>query len=411
MERKKKMSRIGLALEGGGAKGAYHIGAYRALLEQGICLDGVVGTSIGAINGAMIAQGDGEAAWDIWATMQSSLLFDIDPQLDAALHRDGLTLEKASRAAALARRLIADRGLDTTKIKAFIDTHIDEPRVRASGMDFGLVTVSLTDRKPLELMLDEIPKGKLTDYVLASASLPGFKTAPLDGRKMVDGGIWNNLPLSLLVDRGYDSLIAVRTRAVGRLKPTDHFGVPLAVIEPTVPLGPLLDFSETATRKNLMLGYLDTQRLYCGLRGRRYYIEPHSDREWAFLTLGRLDETRVRDVGNLLGIEAVPPKRMLFEHILPKLAEVFRLGDALDYEDLWAALLESAAERVGLDPLRIYPIADLAEQIAAAYERPAPALQKPILSLAKVTPRLGRLVQKKLLDALLDTFFGLRDAD
>ena len=43
---------IGLVLEGGGAKGAYHIGAYRALSELGIQIDGVVGTSIGAINAA-----------------------------------------------------------------------------------------------------------------------------------------------------------------------------------------------------------------------------------------------------------------------------------------------------------------------------------------------------------------------
>ena len=68
---------IGLVLEGGGAKGAYHIGVFRALDELNIGLDGVVGTSIGAINGAMIAQGDGPRAWEIWAQIRSSDIFNI----------------------------------------------------------------------------------------------------------------------------------------------------------------------------------------------------------------------------------------------------------------------------------------------------------------------------------------------
>ncbi len=50
----------GLVLEGGGAKGAYHIGAYRALMEEGIEIQGIAGTSVGALNGAILAQGDYE---------------------------------------------------------------------------------------------------------------------------------------------------------------------------------------------------------------------------------------------------------------------------------------------------------------------------------------------------------------
>ena len=60
---------LGLALEGGGAKGAFHIGAVKALLENGYEFDGVVGTSIGAFNGALISQGDFEKAYDLWINM------------------------------------------------------------------------------------------------------------------------------------------------------------------------------------------------------------------------------------------------------------------------------------------------------------------------------------------------------
>ena len=56
----------GLVLEGGGSKGAYHIGAYKALVEEEIGIGGVVGTSVGALNGAMIVQGDYQKAYEIW---------------------------------------------------------------------------------------------------------------------------------------------------------------------------------------------------------------------------------------------------------------------------------------------------------------------------------------------------------
>jgi predicted acylesterase/phospholipase RssA len=54
---------IGLVLEGGGARGSYHIGAYKGILEEGIKIDGITGTSIGSLNGAMIVQGDFDIAF------------------------------------------------------------------------------------------------------------------------------------------------------------------------------------------------------------------------------------------------------------------------------------------------------------------------------------------------------------
>ena len=58
----------GLVLEGGGTKGAYQIGAYKALRDLGIEFQGVTGTSIGALNGAYIIQNDIEVMEDIWLT-------------------------------------------------------------------------------------------------------------------------------------------------------------------------------------------------------------------------------------------------------------------------------------------------------------------------------------------------------
>ena len=68
----------GLALEGGGAKGAYQIGAWKALREAGIRFSAVSGTSVGALNGAMIVMDDLQKAEDVWNNIHFSQVMDVD---------------------------------------------------------------------------------------------------------------------------------------------------------------------------------------------------------------------------------------------------------------------------------------------------------------------------------------------
>ena len=60
----------GLVLEGGGAKGAWQIGAWKALKEAGVKIRGVAGTSVGALNGALICMGDLERAENLWKNIE-----------------------------------------------------------------------------------------------------------------------------------------------------------------------------------------------------------------------------------------------------------------------------------------------------------------------------------------------------
>ena len=70
----------GLVLEGGGTKGAYQIGAYKALRDLGIEFQGVTGTSIGALNGAYIIQNDIEIMEDIWLKYDYTHFMNIDEE-------------------------------------------------------------------------------------------------------------------------------------------------------------------------------------------------------------------------------------------------------------------------------------------------------------------------------------------
>ncbi|MEG2720791.1 MAG: patatin-like phospholipase family protein, partial [Oscillospiraceae bacterium] len=64
------MREYGLVLAGGGAKGAYQIGAWKALREMGITFSAITGVSIGAINGALIASGDFDKALELWSNVE-----------------------------------------------------------------------------------------------------------------------------------------------------------------------------------------------------------------------------------------------------------------------------------------------------------------------------------------------------
>ena len=69
-----------IALEGGGAKGAYEVGVWRALDEADVRFDAVAGTSVGALNGAMMVMGELEQALRLWENIRFSQVFDADDE-------------------------------------------------------------------------------------------------------------------------------------------------------------------------------------------------------------------------------------------------------------------------------------------------------------------------------------------
>ena len=77
----------GIVLEGGGARGAYQVGAWQALRELGLEYGGVAGTSVGALNGAMMVQGDIDRALEIWSDIRPSRIVSIDEALYERLKR------------------------------------------------------------------------------------------------------------------------------------------------------------------------------------------------------------------------------------------------------------------------------------------------------------------------------------
>ena len=115
----------GLVLEGGGAKGAYQIGAWKALKEAGVKIKGVSGTSVGALNGALICMDDLERAENLWANISYSQIINVDDEL--------MGMGKGSVSG------VGTGGMATKLIAAELATSAGADMVIANGRDMNVI--------------------------------------------------------------------------------------------------------------------------------------------------------------------------------------------------------------------------------------------------------------------------------
>lgn len=261
------MNGYGLILGGGGAMGSYEIGVWKALRELNIKINAVAGTSVGALNGAMIIQDDFDKALELWSNITIEQIINVDTDfLDKSLFQ--WTKEDFSLFFALFKDFIKQGGFDTKPLHKLLQEAIHEDCIRDANMVFGINTYSITDRKPLYLYLEQIPKGKLISYLLASACLPIFKSAEIDNKKYLDGGFYDNVPINLLARKGYKNLIVVELLPINIKRPPETDNLNLITIKSSSSLGRIMEFNPQRAKANIDLGYKDTMKTFNVLEGR-----------------------------------------------------------------------------------------------------------------------------------------------
>lgn len=342
-----------IALEGGGARGAYQVGAWRALEEAGIRYNAVSGTSVGAINGTLMAMRDLKQAEQIWKDIRFSQIINVDDEeMGRIMSGSFENLEQVKSAFQTIKNIIADRGLDVEPLRNMLAERVDEEKVRSSGVELFLTTVSITDKKELEIDARDLAPGELKDMIMASAYHPAFKQAPIGGKSYADGGFTDLVPISPLVNRGYKNLIVMRLNSLGverRVKIPEDTTV--CTICPRADLGSVLNFSSEQSAANMVLGYYDAQRMLYGLAGDTYYIDrTMTEREAYDLLVKHLHSDAVT-------------LRQFNEEILPRFAK--RLGKEGDYYDLFLCMMERLAQTCSLSPFRIRTDREFYEEVMA----------------------------------------------
>lgn len=325
----------GLVFDGGGARGAYQIGAWKALAEAGVKIRAVAGTSVGALNGALVCMGDISHAEEIWEQMTFSKIMDVDDEL----------MDQFFEGEADMNRFVKEfwskftaGGVDITPLKDLLHREVDEEKIRSSQTELCLVTYSVTDRKAMELSIEEIPEGQLEDFLLASAYLIGFKNEPLHGKKYIDGGIVDNVPANALLNRGYQNLIEVRIFGPGRVpKVTIPEEGCIYSVTPRVRLGSILEFSSKRSLRNLRLGYFDAKRMLYGLEGTIYYIEQTCEECYYEKIMERVSDLAKAEYRVQLKLPLKCTDKVLFMSMLEAAAKLMRTGKYHIYtvEELW----------------------------------------------------------------------------
>ena len=335
----------GLVLEGGGAKGAYQIGAWKALKEAGIHIKGIAGTSVGALNGALIAMDDFEKAEKIWETIRYSRVMDVDDDLMEQLKTSGLkdiAVLGLSELIPAAKKVLKDRGFDIGPLRSLIEEVVDEEKIRNSEKELYVVTYSLSDRKPMVVNVKEVPEGEIADMLMASAYLIGFRREKLAGKYYMDGGGVNNVPIDVLMEKGYKDILVFRIYGYG-VDTERHLKVPddihLYHVAPRQDLGGLLEFDRRRARKNMVLGYFDAKRMLYGLEGRAFYLDaPESEIYYFNRLLAEAPELLADIWPELSKTELFTAQmascRRYTEEWFPKLARVLHSKDAGEYKVL-----------------------------------------------------------------------------
>ena len=274
----------GLALEGGGAKGAYQAGAIKAFNKRGIKFDGVAGTSIGAINAAFYAAGTFELMYKLWLTSDSKKMFGYDSHALDQLKSGNITKDLLLKGFDSINKIIKNGGIDTSTIRKMLKDNVKESRIRKSPVDYGLVTFSISDFKPIEITKKDIPEGKLVDYIMASAYLPFFKFEKIiDDKFYLDGGVYANCPVDLFIKNGYHEIYAVKAWEGSKVKYTHKNGVKVIVIGSQEKLGSIMDFSPKTVKRKMDLGYYDTLRVLDKLDGKKYYFKKYNEKYYTSL--------------------------------------------------------------------------------------------------------------------------------
>lgn len=350
----------GIVLEGGGAKGAYQIGAWKALQEAGVKIKGIAGTSVGALNGALMCMGDLKNAQDVWENISYSRIMDVDDEKMSRLFNGEIGIAEALKEGIA---IIVEGGVDISPLKELIAQYVDSEAILHSPIDLYILTFSVDEMKELDVDVKELSPDLIPDFLLASAYIfPVFKNEKLHGKTYIDGGAINNVPLGSLIDRGYKDIIVIRIFGVGRekkVKISDETTV--LKVEPRVNLGNMIDFDSKKSKRNMVIGYFDTMRMIYGLKGKIYYIDENEEECYY---LNQFIHMKEEVLDQLLEAyhytkEGESKLRILTEILLPVIASELKLPKNWNYRELYLAMLEATAKLCRVPKYHIYTLGDM----------------------------------------------------
>jgi predicted acylesterase/phospholipase RssA len=261
--------KIGLVFSGGGGKGAYEIGVWKAFKEYGIdkYVCAVSGTSVGALNAALFATTPYEVAENTWKNISQDKVLFWDPE--EIIKKIGSVTFVAKFAPFYVPVLIATAGFgwfSQKGLRSLIENHLDFNSFSSSIPVYVCATrVGIDEISTAFQKLNELDRDEIVNWLLASAAIPlVFSPVDINGSKYYDGGLKDNTPVAPILDHNPEFIFAVhlsndslteetRDKAGGRkiwnIVPSEEVG---GLISGT------MNFTAEKAKKLIDAGYLET---------------------------------------------------------------------------------------------------------------------------------------------------------
>lgn len=261
--------KIGLVLSGGGGKGAYELGVWKALREMKLDkhIKVISGTSIGAFNGVLFAQNDMSEAEKLWeeVTMESLV-----PITKFELIKKGVVLALGVRSINFIKKhmtsMLEYGDVPRDGVYNIVNKYIDINKMKESGIICYAACTELPDLKVKYFRINDYNNEDGRDIILASASLPMiYECAKVNGRKYLDGGMVDNTPIQPVYGEGCDFIIVV---LLSKDTKVDRSLYPNSKIIEIFPrdleesvLSGTLNLDSEAKKNRIKSGYIDTKNL------------------------------------------------------------------------------------------------------------------------------------------------------
>ncbi|MGL4982407.1 MAG: patatin-like phospholipase family protein [Treponemataceae bacterium] len=259
-----------LVLGGGGAKGAYEMGVFRALKDVNYPIHLVTGTSVGSLNSIFVVMDDLDAGIKLWNTVDETMIFS---------NPDNVGLSKnlevdSDDMKTMVKSLVNKKTTAVQPLKDLIASVYDPQKFYESKIDFATVTFDISKQKKKVVFKNEIHPEDIPEYMIASASsYPVFEPHIIGDTVYIDGAYMDNLPIGVAKEMGATKYVVVNLKGLGQVtKESQQIleSEDVVYIESYWNLGSMFYFNPENARRNMQLGYFDTLKALGAYKGRAY---------------------------------------------------------------------------------------------------------------------------------------------
>lgn len=258
--------KIGLVLAGGGARGAYQIGVWKALKELKIdkYISVISGTSIGALNAMLFNQDDINIAEEVWMNISVEKILPTDHK---DLLKRSILVTIGSRNLNLIKKYMpkAINGGDIPRdgLIEIIDKYLDFNKIKSVNRICYAACTEIPKVEAKYFKVDDYNNEDIRKILLATSALPMiYQSEEIEGKNYLDGGMTDNIPIQPVYGEGCDIIIVVPLAINVKINRELYPNSKIVEIRPSEMeaglMAGVLDFTPDNTKKRVSIGYKDT---------------------------------------------------------------------------------------------------------------------------------------------------------